>query len=128
VIDTPPNLPLAGVRVLIVEDRYLIASEMAAEVSRMGGQVLGPFRDLATASELLEREPVDLALLDVNLDHVPVYPLAHDLEARGVPFLFLTGYDEEVMPAPWKSQPRLLKPVNPRALEAALVKLRPAKP
>ena len=84
--------PLHGERVLIVEDRYLIACEMADEVGRLGGEVVGPSRSVAAALELLADERADLALLDVNLEGELVFPLAEKLNADGVPFIFLTGF------------------------------------
>jgi|SRR5689334_8699899 CheY-like chemotaxis protein len=115
--------PLAGRRVLIVEDRYLIASEMADEVGQLGGRVVGPLRDVAAATEAALREPPDLAVLDVNLDGEMVYPLAETLKAKGVPFLFLTGYDADILPPAWRDRPRLSKPVNVRQFREELVKL-----
>jgi response regulator RpfG family c-di-GMP phosphodiesterase len=118
--------PLAGRSVLVVEDRYLIASEMADAIRDMGARVVGPSRNVAGAQDMVDREPVDSALLDVNLDGELVFPLAEALTERGVPFIFLTGYDEDILPPPWRDRPRLAKPVDRRALCEALVKL--AKP
>ncbi len=116
-----PSIPLEGRRILIVEDRYLIATEMADEVRRMGGEVLGPSPSVERARELIGEEQVDIALLDVNLDGELVFPLADMLQSRGVPFLFLTGYDEAVLPEAWRDRPRISKPVDPRELRAHLV-------
>lgn len=113
---------LAGRRVLIVEDRYLIAAEMADEVARLGGEVIGPTGSVATASELAAA-PVDIALLDVNLDGEWVFPLAEVLARKGVPMIFLTGYDDDSMPEAWRDHPRLRKPVSGRSLRAELMKL-----
>jgi DNA-binding response OmpR family regulator len=109
-------------RVLIVEDRYLIACELADELSRLGFEVLGPAPTVAQACELLGGETVDAALLDVNLDGELVFPVAALLEERGVPFIFLTGYDREVLPPPWRGRPSLAKPIETRALKAELEK------
>jgi DNA-binding response OmpR family regulator len=117
--------PLRGARVLIVEDRYLIAAEIANEVSRLGGAVVGPSPTLGAARAALSSEGADLALLDVNLDHEPVYPLAAQLDEAGVPFVFLTGYDADVLPPEWRSRPRLTKPISSRALREELLRLRP---
>jgi DNA-binding response OmpR family regulator len=115
---------LAGQRVLIVEDRYLIASEMADHVARLGGEVLGPSRDVASAAAIVLKEPVDMALLDVRLHDEVVFPLAATLAERGVPFIFLTGYDAQILPPPWRGRPTLAKPINPARLREELVKLR----
>ena len=119
-----PSGPLSGQHVLVVEDKFLIACEVADEVGGLGGEVVGPFRDLAEAEAALERGPVDMALLDVNLDGEMVYPLAEALAEKGVPFIFLTGYDREILPLRWRGRPRLCKPVNPRALCEEIERLR----
>lgn len=116
------NEMLSGKRVLIVEDRYLIASELAHEVQKMGGKVVGPSRSIAAAAQLVGEQPVDIGLLDVNLDGELIYPLAEILADRGVPIIFLTGYDAAVLPEAWRDRPRLDKPVNIRALGLELAK------
>ena len=105
------NAPLEGVSVLIVEDRYLIATDLAHEVMHLGGKVLGPAPSLAAAAELMDQEPISLALLDVNLDGEAVYPLAEALADRGVPIVFVTGYDPETLPPAWKGYPYVEKPL-----------------
>jgi DNA-binding response OmpR family regulator len=122
------NEPLAGQRVLIVEDRYLIASEMAEQIGGLGAKVLGPSRDVASAAEIVLREALDMALLDVGLDHEVVFPLAQTLAERGVPFIFLTGYDADVLPAPWRGRPTLAKPISRSRLREELLKLRRPAP
>jgi CheY-like chemotaxis protein len=112
----------SGRRVLIVEDRYLIACELADAVSRLGFEVLGPAPSVAQACELLGGEAVDAALLDVNLDGELVFPVAALLAERDVPIIFLTGYDREVLPPPWRGRPSLAKPIEARALRTELEK------
>lgn len=114
---------LAGKRVLIVEDRFVIASELAYEVEQLGGEVVGPSRSIAEAAKLIGSEKVDIGLLDVNLDGEMVYPLAEMLSGRGVPIIFLTGYDEALLPQAWRDRPRLQKPINTRMLGEELAKL-----
>jgi DNA-binding response OmpR family regulator len=112
---------LSGRRVLIVEDRYLIATEVADAVEDLGGEVLGPVSSVRAAAELLRKQPPDLALLDVNLDGEMVFPLAENLERVSTPIIFLTGYNAETLPAPWRDTPRLVKPVDPAALRHMLL-------
>jgi len=121
------SLPLAGSRILIVEDRYLMATEMAEEVRRLGAEVVGPSPDLAHATEIVGREAIDVALLDVNLDGELVFPLADILAEKGVPFIFLTGYERDTLPMSWRDRPSLAKPINPRELREQLVKAAPAR-
>jgi DNA-binding response OmpR family regulator len=75
---------------------------------------------VAAAAALLDREAIDVGLLDVNLGGEMVFPIARALADRGVPFIFLTGYDEESLPAAWRDRPLLEKPVTPSILGEAL--------
>lgn len=111
---------LSGRCVLIVEDRYLIAAELAAEVRSRGAEVLGPAGSLARATELLGDRRPDVALLDINLDGDMVFPLAAELAARGSVIIFLTGYESELLPEPWRGCWRLSKPVDTRLLRRTL--------
>ena len=47
------------------------------------------------ALRLAEQEALDGAVLDVNLNGDWCFPIAEVLRRRGVPFIFLTGYDDE---------------------------------
>jgi DNA-binding response OmpR family regulator len=62
------------------------------------------------------REPIDLAILDANLNGQIVYPLADDLLAQGVPVIFLTGYQKTSLPARFRVVPQISKPYDPAAL------------
>jgi two-component SAPR family response regulator len=92
-----------------------------------GYEVVGPCARLAEAIDRAQRERLDAAILDVNLDGNPVWPVAEALAARGVPFLFATGYGETAMGEPWSDRPALAKPFSRRDLERALARLVPSK-
>jgi CheY-like chemotaxis protein len=113
---------LSGRRILVVEDRYLIASEIADLLADLGAEVLGPAPHTAAAAEILRTRRPDAALLDVNLDGAMVFPLAEELVRLGVPIMFLTGYDEG-LPDRWRERPKLLKPVDPKLLREAVLQL-----
>jgi two-component SAPR family response regulator len=121
--EPPDHAFLQGCRVLIAEDMYLLASDLMEEVARLGGEVIGPCSRVEEALAALEREDADLALLDVNLEDAPVFPVAEALLARGVPFAFLTGYAAERMPPRWRGILRLEKPLDPARLAGALRRL-----
>jgi hypothetical protein len=59
-----------------------------------------------------EADRLDGAVLDINLHDKRVYPVADALKARGVPFVFATGYDASMIPEPYVSAPRYEKPVD----------------
>jgi PAS domain S-box-containing protein len=110
-------------RILIVEDESLLAMELKEFLQAAGYKIVGPFSDLARATEAAHREPIDLAVLDSNLNGEMVYPLADELSAQGVPFIFVTGYGAPNLPERFRSAPRVSKPFDPAALINALQRL-----
>lgn len=104
---------LRGLAVLIVEDEFYLADDLAAALIGAGAKVLGPFGRVEDARRLLEGgEAVDLAILDVDLVGDRVFPVADALRGRNTPFLFATGYDPEIIPQRFSGVPRLEKPVT----------------
>ena len=99
---------LQGVKVLVVEDEYLVATLMEDMLASAGCIVAGPIPRLAQALDAANREACDVAVLDVNLAGERVYPVAEALAQRNVPFVFVTGYD--VLPGEYANRPRLCKP------------------
>lgn len=89
---------LAGRRVLLVEDQVIIAMELEAALKKAGCEVVGPVGRLKPALELARRELLHFAVLDVNLCGEKVFPVAHLLESRGIPFVLATGYGESAVP------------------------------
>lgn len=108
-------------RVLVVEDEYMLADTMERGLRKAGATVLGPVPSVAQALALLAAEPdIDAAVLDINLDGERVFPVADALAARGVPFLFTTGYDASDLPAAYAGVTRCGKPVDVAAVVRAL--------
>jgi DNA-binding response OmpR family regulator len=104
---------LEGRRVLVVEDEYLLAEDLREGLVKQGAEVMGPVATVADALELLRQGPMpDTAILDINLGGEMVYPLADELRAKGIPFIFATGYDEWSIPDAYADVPRAEKPVE----------------
>ena len=99
---------LEGVRVLLVEDEYLVASLIEEILEIAGCIVTGPIPRLAQAVDAADRETCDAAVLDVNLAGERIYPVADILSRRNIPFVFVTGYG--VLPGEYANRPRLCKP------------------
>ena len=76
---------LAGKRVLVVEDEYFVATDLQRALQKEGACVVGPAGDLARGMALLDGEPVDAAVLDVNLEGSVSLPIADELSQRSVP-------------------------------------------
>jgi DNA-binding LytR/AlgR family response regulator len=112
---------LRGKRLLIVEDEYLIASELARELSDLGAEIVGPAATVAAALNLVEQNGnLDAAVLDINLRNERVYAVADALIERAVPFVFTTGYDASAIEADYETVPRCEKPVDAHELANAL--------
>ena len=112
---------LARRRVLVVEDEYYLADDMAAMLARWGAEVIGPVPTPGQAFALLaELARLDAAVLDVMLRGETVFPLADALRDRAIPFVFSTGFEPDSLPASYAGVPSWLKPFDPADLARAL--------
>jgi len=104
---------LHGMRILVVEDEYLLADDLRDTLVEAGAEVLGPVPSVNDAQALIAAEAkIDAAVLDINLRGEMVFPVADALRARGVPFAFATGYDEWALPERFAGSPRVEKPLK----------------
>jgi CheY-like chemotaxis protein len=114
---------LAGRRVLVVEDESLVAMLLETILEDMGCIPVGA---IATVDEALavvaDDALLDAALLDVNVAGRQVFPVAEALRARGVPFVFSTGYGQGGLPDTWRAQATIQKPFTENAIRDALFK------
>jgi DNA-binding response OmpR family regulator len=117
--DKSPDL--TGMRVLVVEDEELIAMLVEDFLTEIGCSVVGPAATVTAALPLADSEPISGALLDLNLNGDLVYPVADNLAARGIPFIFTTGYASEEIVARHADAPTLKKPFSSRLLREAIV-------
>ncbi len=114
---------LRGRHVLIVEDEYLLAEDLRMTLERFGAEVLGPVPSVGEAMASVADHPeLDGAVLDMNLRGNMVFPVADMLTARGVPFLFTTGYAVSAIPDRYADVTRFEKPFDPEAVAAELGK------
>lgn len=121
--DTSRKL-LAGRRVLVVEDEYFLADDIAHALTAAGAQIIGPLDDVDEAEALLQRgESVDAAVLDVNIRSKMIFSLAHALRARRVPFVFATGYDRISLDMDFRDVPVWEKPLNLPHLARSLARM-----
>jgi CheY-like chemotaxis protein len=86
----PGSGALDGRRVLIVEDEAIVAFSIECEVEDAGGEIVGPAHTLGEAQRLLD-EPIDVAILDINLNGETVWPVARALRDRGVPYVLASA-------------------------------------
>jgi PAS domain S-box-containing protein len=114
---------LEGLRVLVVEDTVYAALAVQDLLTRLNCEVVGPVATLEKAIELASREPLNGALLDINLAGEEVYPASEALRRRGIPFIFLTGYDRDILPDEYRDRPCLEKPVDVGRLKREMADL-----
>jgi CheY-like chemotaxis protein len=112
--------PSSRCRVLVVEDEIMIRMLLEDMLDDLGYEVTGTAGTLDEALGLARQADVDLAILDVNLNGSPVYPVADALAARKVPFMFSTGYGEQGLPESYRECQLLQKPFQLENLERAL--------
>ena len=112
---------LTSRRILVAEDEYMTAEEVATVLAEAGAEVFGPVVSVADALRVVAAEDgIEGALLDVNLRGEAIWPVVDALLARGVPVVLATGYDAGALPKAYAHLPRCEKPMSGRALICAL--------
>lgn len=101
---------LDGKRILIVEDEYWIARDLAQAFEQQQAIVVGPVATVSDGMALVEDGSIDAAVLDVNLMGARSYPLADRLSDAAVPHIFVTGYDSWSLPESYRETPCISKP------------------
>ena len=115
---------MAAKRILVVEDEFLIALDIAGALEQGGLVVIGPLASISDALEALKQEAVDGALLDANLGGQPVGSIADALLARKVPFAFVSGYGRDELPPQHRGAPLVRKPFTGADLLAVVARFR----
>jgi CRP-like cAMP-binding protein len=111
-------------RILIVEDSYLMADAIGDVVRDCGYEVAGATASIAGGLQAVEQERLDGAVLDIDLAGRRSFPICSALQARGIPFLFLSSYSPgTIVPSEFRAAPHIGKPIDPRQLESALHEL-----
>lgn len=116
---------LPPLRLLIVEDETLISLLIETTVRDLGHEAAGCAYSVADALTVLDERPetIDAAMLDVNLGGRLVYPVADALEARCIPYAFLTGYGAHGVPARFSHARVMQKPFTEDDLADAMALL-----
>lgn len=116
--------PLNGRRVLVVEDEMIVAMFLQDALHELGCEVAGAVGRVDQALDIVARQHVDAAVLDLNLGRgEDSYPIAAALASRGVPFAFSTGYGEKGLRADYRDRPILTKPFKDEDLARILREL-----
>ncbi len=108
-------------RVLLVEDEALVAMMIQETLAEFGFHIVGPVSTAAEALSSVRDNHFDAAVLDINLGDGPVYTVAEMLEQRGVPFVFVTGYDADSVDSRFSAVPILQKPIEREMLQRIFI-------
>jgi CheY-like chemotaxis protein len=109
-----------GKRVLIVEDELMIRMLLEDMLGELGYTIAAEAGRMDEALRAANNADFDLAILDVNLNGEPISPVADALAARGMPFVFATGYGEQGLPETYRDRPTLKKPFQLEGLKQML--------
>ncbi|RWE65915.1 response regulator [Mesorhizobium sp.] len=112
-----------SLRVLVVEDEWLIAEDTAACLPALGYQVIGPAPSVAVALWLIDEHNVDVALPDIQLYGETSLAVARALQARDIPFAFLSGFGPGDVPSAFAGCQFLRKPADQVAILTAMNEL-----
>ncbi|MCK1745057.1 response regulator [Bradyrhizobium sp. 139] len=119
-----PRMPLSGRRIFVVEDEYFLADDIGRTFRALGADVAGPVGDIEDALRILHDGSIlDAAVLDVNIRSEMIFPVARELKARNVPFMFTTGYDRITISPEFQDVPLLEKPIDLSAMAQRLAAL-----
>lgn len=113
----------APLRILVVEDEWLIAEDLSDGLRRAGHEVVACVPSVKEALAAIGSEEIDVALLDVQLNHQTSFAIADALSAKGVPFAFLTGYTGDSLPERFATSKILQKPTAQQFVMSALAEL-----
>lgn len=110
----------SGLRVFVVEDEELVLMMIETMLEELGCIVTGSAKSVPVALSAVETVPFDLALLDVNLEGVKVFPVAEAIAEKGLPFIISSGYGREGVPDALRHVPIIPKPFRLEELDEAI--------
>jgi CheY-like chemotaxis protein len=115
-------MPLSGCRILVVEDEWVIAADVALALEEAGATIVGPYSSVVDSLEHLgDLDAIDGAVIDVGLNGETSFPLADAFRTTAMPFVFLTGVDRHKLPERFASVPHMLKPFDRDRIAAMLL-------
>ena len=102
---------LSGLNILLVEDEAFIALDVDHVLSTAACNVLGPYANVAATLRAIDQaERIDCGILDLNLGNEHTLSVADALSARSVPFVWVSGYDRQMLPERYRDHPFIAKP------------------
>ena len=113
---------LSGRHILVVKDEIMVLLLIEEILAELGASVAAA-ATVPEALALIDAQVFDVATLDVNLNGTTSYPVADALAARGVPFVFSTGYSDHALKIGYRDRPVLTKPFKPQELVDTCLRL-----
>lgn len=117
------DMPLAGQTILVVEDQFLLADDLARQLRTRGADVLGPVPGVDRSLTLMRQRRPTAAVLDINLNGEMSYVVAEELVKNVIPFVVTTGYPLPLDHAAMHEAPQLQKPFDMDELVTLLHRL-----
>ena len=112
--------PQARASVLLVEDEALIRMLFAEVLADLGHSVAARAGTLASGLALAKARDYQLAILDIDLNGKPAFPIADVVKARGKALLFVTGHGSSSLAADHEGAAVLQKPFSRAQLSHAI--------
>jgi len=113
---------LANRRILLAEDEGLIALDVESMLQGFGCEVVGPLSELEDILLAIQAQPLDGALLDVNLRGRQVFDILPEFISRNIPVVLTSGYDDaSLFPRAFRELPRISKPFDQSTLHRVCV-------
>jgi len=101
---------MQGVSIFLVEDEALIRMMIVEMLEGLGYRVVAEAGSIQTAEPLARTSVFDLAVFDINVAGFNISPIAEIVAARGLPFVFVSGYGPAGLPVLFRDKPVLYKP------------------
>ena len=122
-VDDSPRL--GGASVLVVEDDFIILSELRSGLADAGAEIVGPCRTAQDALAVIDGQPISAAILDLQLvGGRSSVAVGRELERRGIPFLFYTGQlDTKPIHAEWPGCKVISKPAPLETIMRAVAEM-----
>ena len=118
----PVSQPLNGLAVLLVEDNMIVALTVENFLEDLGARRIWTASHVESASEILDRETVEIAILDINLGEDTSLGIARRLRAASIPFFFASGYGTDAgLSADLDASLVVRKPYGKRDLQKAII-------
>lgn len=113
---------LEQLRILVVEDEYFLANDLARALTSEGADVIGPAATACEAFQLIDKG-LDAAVLDIKLTDGQAFAIADELVRMHVPFAFATGYGPDTIPRRFRDVVRIDKPFDAGAVGSVIARL-----